>query len=222
MMKRRFSLFLMVCALVAVAASPAHASSLCDGLANNRLLNCGFELNNNLDHTVFDWTLFNPNASVETELVHSGNVGYFLGGTSGDSGPATGIAQTFADVAGQTYTVAFWVQYGLPGTQDANAFFHASLDGVQEVSLSGSPNPAPSFTQFGFSFTGTGSDTIRFDAVTNPSEWALDDVSVIGPAPGGSAPEPASWMLLGLGLSCLMLGRRAYGRAAGRSIRLSR
>lgn len=206
-MKRRLSQFLTVSVVVAAAAIPAHASSICDGLANNRLLNCGFELNSNLQQPT-DWTTFNPNATVENGIVNSGNVAYFMGGTSGDTGPATGLAQTFADVSGQTYQVAFYVQYGLPGTQDANAFFHASIDGVQKFSTTGSPNPAPSFTQFGFSFIGTGSDTIRFDAVTNPSEWVLDDVSVVGPAPGGVTPEPASWMLLGLGLSVLVLGRR--------------
>jgi hypothetical protein len=208
-MKRRLSQFLIVCA-VAVAAIPAHASSICDGLANNRLLNCGFELNSNLQQPT-DWTTFNPNATVESGVVNSGNVAYFMGGTSGDSGPATGIAQTFADVSGQTYTVAFYVQFGEPilGTQDANAFFHASIDGVQKFAITGSPNPAVNFTQFGFTFTGTGSDTIRFDAVTNPSEWVLDDVSVVGPAPGGGGtPEPGSWTLLALGLAALVVGRR--------------
>ena len=208
----RFSQWLICCGLLALAAFPAHANSLCDGIANNRLLNCGFELNSSGATSITDWTTFNFApccGSVTSGTVNSGGEALQIGDFDGT--PLEGIAQTFADVSGQSYQVSFYVQYGLSSsTNDPSAFFQASIDGVVKTSLSGSPNPAFPFTQFQFSFIGTGSDTIRFDAQTNPSEWIMDDVSVVGPAPtGGTAPEPAAFALTALGLlSTLGLRRR--------------
>jgi hypothetical protein len=113
--------------------------------------------------------------------------------------------------------VSFYVQWGFVGdtsNADAGASVKALLDGTTEVTIDEADNPPPpnAYALYGFNFTGTGSDTLKFEAQTNPSEWFLDDVSVVGPVPGG-APEPGTLVLLGLGLAAGSMRRVRRGQA---------
>jgi hypothetical protein len=60
------------------------------------------------------------------------------------------------------------------------------------------PNTGANWSEFSFTETGTGSDTIQFAFRDDPAYMALDNVSVspVGP----TTPEPSSLLLLGSGL----------------------
>jgi len=124
----------------------------------------------------------------------------------GPVGTAGTMSQTFSDSAGAQYTFSFW--FGSVG--DNPSSFSASWDGTPVLSLS-NPNTGANWTQYSFTETGTGSDTISFSFRDDPGWMALDNVSVTEQAP--SVPEPSSLLLLGTGV--LGLGgmvRRKLGR----------
>jgi hypothetical protein len=60
------------------------------------------------------------------------------------------------------------------------------------------PNTGVNWSEYSFSVTGTGIDTISFNERDDPAYMALDNVSV-SPV-GGTTPEPSSLLLLGSGL----------------------
>jgi hypothetical protein len=220
-MKRRvYTRPLLLLAAAAIAGIPAAAGSvsLCDTLPVNLVKNCGFEAN--LGAFPNAWTAdagYNLNAGGFNQVVqdpHSGSNNLQFGNLDAQ-GPA-GISQDITDVLGGSYTVDFFVQWGFVSNTtnaDAGAFVKALLNGTTEVTIdqADSPPPANAYGQYSFSFTGSGLDTLKFEAQTNPSEWFLDDISVVGPVPSGAAPEPASWALIGLG-AVGMLARRRWSR----------
>jgi hypothetical protein len=115
---------------------------------------------------------------------------YTLWGQVGADGT---LSQTFSDTAGQHYTFSFW----FASVGDNPSDFSASWDGTSVLSLT-NPNTGANWTEFSFSETGTGSDTISFAGHDDPAWMALDNVSV-SPS-GGTTPEPSSLLLLGSGL----------------------
>lgn len=103
-----------------------------------------------------------------------------------------------------TYNVTFYAHAGYAyddKSADPNAFLTASIDSDsppgQTLTESGSTT---SWAPYTFSFTGTGSDTLTFAAQTNPSEWYVDDVIVLGQSSPSPIPESASFLLMGTGL----------------------
>lgn len=144
------------------------------------------------------WT---PNAAFDLEplfnSVITGNqhAGAFdLSISNYDYQPLATLSQTFYDVSGDTYSGSFWAYDG-GANGDSNAFLALLIDGTPEVGLN---DTVAKWTEYTFSFTGTGSDKLTIEATTNPNEWYVDNVSVTGtPSP---VPEPSSLLLLGTGL----------------------
>jgi hypothetical protein len=148
---------------------------------------------------------------------HSGQSALQIGNF--DDQDLASLSQTFSDIAGEVYNVDFWTLSG--GTNDPVAFLRVSV-GAAGLTYD---DTIVGYVNGGFSFTGTGSDTITIAGKTNPSEWFVDDVSIsdtgrnVGPSgPGGGAggvPEPASWALMILGFGGVGAAlRRRQGAAA--------
>lgn len=180
--------------LCCAAPGFADSASVCDAVAGNFVQNCGFELGN------FDgWTVLNNdgNTAVEgqnfwTSGVNSGNFYAALGDAS--TTPTT-IAQTFTDVAGSTLTFSFYV-----ATDGTAENLTADFDGTSVLSLVNVGTQG--YTEYSFTLTATGSDTISF-AEQDPSGYiGLDDVVVVDPP--SAIPEPSlAFAVVALGLIAL-------------------
>jgi hypothetical protein len=162
--------------------------SVCDAIAGNLVANCGYETG-----TFSSWTVTGAGPTVVE------GAGFDTGPNSGSYFAALGavgsdghVAQTLSTVAGQTYTFNFF----LASDGGTPSDFTAQWDGTTLVSLTNTP--ATPYIPYSFTVTGTGSDTILFNARNDPSYWGLDDVSVVAST---ATPEPSS--LIG---SLLMLG----------------
>jgi hypothetical protein len=103
------------------------------------------------------------------------------------------ISQPFSDVSGDSYVFSFWYNNNNGGTPED---FSAYWDGTQLLSIIDSPN-TDGWVNYTFTETGTGTDTVQFDARNDPSYDALDNASVTGVSP---IPEPSSFLLMGSGL----------------------
>jgi hypothetical protein len=141
--------------------------SNCDAVAGNLIVNCGFEQND-----FNGWTVLN----------------------NGDASviPTT-LEQTFTDIIGTTLTFSFY--YGSDGNPHS---FTALWDGTPVYAVSSAVSTTPQgYTQYSFTETASGSDSIAFIEQNAIGFDALDDVVVVDPP---SVPEPS---FLGLAIAAL-------------------
>lgn len=186
MSSRKYSLGIGAAVLSVMLAG--HAS------AGNLVVNGGFETGD-----FSGWTVVaNGAAEVEpdgyvyngmTYYSHSGN--YFA--ALGSDILSGSVSQTLSTIAGQSYTLSFWLASdGLTPN-----LFKVLWDGS---TLSDQTNiPAQGYLEQTYSVQGTGTDTLMFYGGDGPGYLSLDDVSVIGSA----VPEPASFTLLTLGIASI-------------------
>lgn len=160
--------------------------SICDAVAGNLVMNCGFETSD-FSHWTVTMAESNSNLFI-SPISHSGSfaAAFEAFGTTDDS-----ISQVLSTTAGRDLHLSFFLSTdgGIPGSGD----FSASWDGTRVFSA---PTTAFGYTQFSFVVPGQGSDTLQF-AGRNPfSTFFLDDI-VVTPV---ATPEPGTLSLFGLGL----------------------
>ena len=137
---------------------------------------------------------------------HSGNYAAYLGATQGldDS-----ISQTLPTIAGDSYSISFWlINAGGEGNE-----FHASFGGDTLLELQEAPTFG--YQQYTFTDTAIGTATpLTFAGRTPPGFFHLDDISVNDL---GSAPVPEASTTVSLGL-LLALGLGGVMVAAAQSL----
>jgi hypothetical protein len=209
--------------VVFLAAPHARASgSICDAVVGNLVMNCGFELGA-YSSTLGGYTnnsvplYWVANAGFDLEpsynhiqtgvLVNSGSQSLSI--SNYDYQPVATLSQTITDVAGSTYSGSFYAFDG-GANGDGNAYLQMQVNGVAKVALD---DTVSTYTQYDFSFVGTGSDTLTIAAQTNPSEWYVDDVVLTGASP---APEPGEILPVAFGMALLLSAalRRRLARTA--------
>lgn len=185
-------------ALPLAVSTSAFADSACDAVAGNLVVNCGFETG---DFT--GWTLNDPSnysSVAPLENPHSGLYNAYLGAAPGT------LSQTVTDVAGQAYSLSFFLDNEV--AVDGNGVPYPGADSfgvsVQEVDNTvvvlldpASIPQSNTYSQYSFSFVGTGSDTVVFSLNNVPSYYDLDDVTVTPEQ--APTPEPSSLALMGTG-----------------------
>lgn len=193
---RNRTLLASATALAAFIAVPAYAAEL--------VTNGGFETG---DFT--GWTLAGNLgfSGVDTAAAHSGTYGAYFG----QVGSTGTLSQLLNTVAGQTYSVSYW----LANTGGAPNSFQASIGGVILQTFADSN----AFQYFNFSFTAAASSSptlLQFTFRQDPAYWNIDDISVQGLA--GAIPEPATWgmMILGFGAIGATMRRRTATKTSVR------
>jgi hypothetical protein len=190
--------------LAAALSAPACAAEL--------VTNGGFE---SAGFTGWSHTFNNLVGPISISDVHSGGQAAVFG--SGEGFPDT-LSQTLATVAGQNYTLTFWIGSNIV-LQNApvNAHFEAQLDGVWFAWTNASDFGYEIYT--GNFVAASNATVLSFTGYNNTGHYLLDDVSVVGQRsdysvggdlPGGGVPEPTSWalMTLGVGMAGFCLRRR--------------
>jgi hypothetical protein len=180
-------------------------------VAGNLVLNCGFE---STDFT--SWSQFGNTANNGVGISSPTGTGPNSGTQLAFFGPVDstgGISQDIATVAGQTYTISFYLQNDGPNFDGLTGatFFDVSFGGASLYSETDATAGAYPFTQFQFSGTGTGdTTTLAFTFQQNPAFYSLDDVVVVAADAAADTPEPGTIGLLGAGLVgfSMMIRRR--------------
>jgi hypothetical protein len=142
--------------------------------------------------------------AVDGSAAHSGDFGALFGSTD-----PSGISQSFATVAGQSYTVDFWLM--LDDSARPNNFSWSWNGAAQTPSLSDAAGFG--FQEFSFTVTAAGaSSSLAFNFQNPQSYWLIDDISVN--ASVAAVPEPETYALMGVGLM-LVAGMVHKRRKAG-------
>lgn len=147
------------------------------------------------------WTLTGSTETnwVDTGIQYGGNYAAVLG----ESGASAWLSQSLATVAGQTYTVSFWLA-NLGGSEaniDTFSTFEVLAGGNSLWLLS--DKTATDYTGYQVQFIATsGSTELVFAARHDENFWLLDNVSV------SAVPEPSTVLLLIAGLGLIALQRR--------------
>ena len=154
------------------------------------------------------WTTFRPggdppatNISVTGTAPHSGR----YQAQFGDYDNGSGIQQSLATVAGQTYAVSFWLKLDPGATVPTDTYAQIKFGGTTVLTLVGDPNNGAGlgWTLFGGNAVTAGaSTTLSFFFEDLPSYYHLDDVSV------DAVPEPATWTMMIAGFALVGVAAR--------------
>jgi hypothetical protein len=141
--------------------------------------------------------------------------GLYLIGFGGSGSTGATLSQTFDTVAGDTYTVDFFIAAQQVGSGPQSYRLDALNGSSVITSDSGSIPALAEWKPHSLSFiAATSSSTIRFTDTSNGGaavgiNWALDAVSVTSVA---SVPEPETWALLLAGMGLIGALRRRAAR----------
>ncbi len=150
----------------------------CGSAAGNLVANCGFETGN-----TNNWIGSNFAASYNVVVASQANTGSHAMrmGNLNTQGSAV-LSQTIADTPGVSYTFSFYLHSESSGTVKS---FQAIWNNTTLLNFGPTLNSAFGWTQYAFTVTGTGSDTITFKAISDPGYFYIDDVAVTSVAPTG-------------------------------------
>jgi hypothetical protein len=186
-MKLRATILALLLGAFVVVNSSAWAQSICDAVAGNLVVNCGFETGDftgwsNTGNTGF------TGVSGSAPYVNSGNFGAQLGPVGSDGFLSQNVGSNTT-----LYNVSFYL-YNDGGTPNDFTVFWNGVDvGPDLVDVGGF-----AYTQFAGVLTGNagvGSNSLTFAYRQDPAYFGLDDVVVTG-----VSPEPGSLILMGSGI----------------------
>ena len=172
----------------------------CGAVTGNLLQNCGFETGDfagwtqsgNTDSTfvVGDFDGFLPNSGTQLAAL-------------GPSGSDGFLSQTVTTIPDDFYAIS-WYLASDGGTPNK---FNATWDG--NSIFSGTNIAVPDFVLYSFTQVATtASTTISFGFSSEPGFLALDDTSVVDTSVPNDVPEPGSIVLIGAGVTALLLRHR--------------
>jgi hypothetical protein len=188
-MKTRATLLALLIAFV-VTTAPAWGQSICDAVAGNLVVNCGFETGDFTGWTLTGNTGF-TGVSGSAPYVNSGNFGAQLGPVGSDGF----LTQNVGAPGDNLYAVSFYL-YNDGGTPNDFTVIWNGVDvGPDLVDVGGF-----SYTLFSGVLSGNpgaGANSLTFAYRQDPAYWGLDDVVVLGST---SVPEPSSLIMLGSGI----------------------